>query len=111
MRLILSLILVLGFGSTVRAEDTIIEACHTAVAFLLNLEKYKLEVSNVQSFPELSPPRVNFRIGGSADMVSCQFTSNSDLFGITQLCYSGSCLPKDGQTFEEIKVLMKRAGY
>ena len=113
-------------------SQTIVDACERVVVFELGISEVYLE--DVQSFPELDPPRVRMRIWGKRpstgtanDMmrkilgvrpdsrapknygiVRCEFESNSAPFGLTKFeCAARPCFIS-GSRFEELRVLLHR---
>lgn len=114
MRFIIAMIVMMFWSSQpAKAEDTIVDACHAAAAFLFTADKSDMKIANIQSFPELTPPRVNFLMIESFNGVfSCQFKSNTKPYQIEQLCLDrSSCLSTGEERFEEVRTLLKRAGY
>lgn len=115
------------------AGTTIVDACLRASELYFQVDG--LEMSKVQSFPELSPPRVRMHVSGEnlpdlgldaiatllggkpaeqkrvpSVQVVCEFTNNAAPFQLTHFdCASMACLPSD-KRIEEIRALLTREG-
>lgn len=118
-------------ATTVFAQPKIEDACLRAAELYFQVDG--LEMSKVQSFPELSPPRVRMHVSGenlpdhSFDPIAallsgkpakkekvtigpvvCEFTNNAAPFELTHFdCATTACLPSDRRV-EEIRTLLRR---
>ncbi len=120
MRRLFCLVGVIVAGTPALAAEPIVEACKQAAAFYFNVTGVR--ESSVQAFPDLKPPRVRMKaaIGPpvtdriaallATQEVRCRFQQNNAPFRLTQFCARTGCIDK-GERFEELQVLMRRAGY
>lgn len=118
-------------ATTVFAQPKIEDACLRAAELYFQVDG--LEMSKVQSFPELSPPRVRMHVSGEnlpdlgldaiatllggkpaeqkrvpSVQVVCEFTNNAAPFELTHFdCASMACWPSDKRV-EEIRILLQR---
>lgn len=114
------------------ADPTIVDACKRAAEHYWNTPVST--VTDVQSFPELSPPRVRMKVateegsGGNkiAELlrqqlnepmrpydrgeIRCEFTQAKPPFGLSLFCPSRWCSDVSPSRLEELQVLMKRDG-
>jgi hypothetical protein len=90
----------------------VVSGCTAAVEAHLGSEPSPIRLT--EDFSELSPPRARLRFGEPWEMVAeCRFTNRTAPLGITQYCLDGACVVAgmpDGR-FEEIDLLLKRAGF
>lgn len=118
------------------AQGSIVDACTKAAAFEIGMDGRS--VSNVQAFPELSPPRVQLDVvgPGAASIaeevaraingerptdeepalekiatVRCTFERSSSPVGLTSFeCEAFACIIPDARV-EELRVLLEREGF
>lgn len=130
-RLLLLFLVLLPFPAHA-ADPTIIDACKRAAEHYWNTPVST--VTDVQSFPELSPPRVRMRVatervietsaiakllnGDSSDTVysrnegeiRCEFSQAQPPFGLSSFCPPEGCFFMPSSHLEELQVLLKRDG-
>lgn len=119
--------------------DRITDACKFAFSIQVDIEPELLALENVQSFPELSPPSVQFEVvsngtnkniqdaldnvfsmrvtrpNGAIEygQVRCEFASTKTPVELTQLvCSDDACPMVDiERRSRELSLLLERAGY
>lgn len=107
-------------GHAQAAEPTIDSACIRAAAAIAVSPNVVAYV--VQSFPDLTPPRVKIRYKlaqqdqTNGTVLTCKFQRTKPPFGLTELCVASGCVSADVSTptgralYEEVSTLLKREG-
>lgn len=100
--------------------DTITEACASIVQDAARADV--IQTSSVQSFPDLTPPRVSFEFTFSEEeepldiLARCLFSSSSKSLQLLEICLNSVCwnAGREGETllrFEEMQALLTRRGF
>lgn len=114
MRWVLIGIAVAGCTPAIGEESYAAAACKAAASSFLMRDE--VAVRALQDFSDLDPPRVRMDISPSPAVsveVSCSFSAAETPLGLTEFCFMSRCLSEknDPQRFQEVRVLLERAGY
>jgi hypothetical protein len=107
----------LAMPATAQEKSRVVEGCIAAVSFATM--NPTVEPIMTQDFGELDPPsaRISIEMPGapvSPITVECKFTSSESPLGIVDICFHQAdlCLSEEPpRRFEEIKLLLERAGF
>ena len=101
--------------------ETVADACKKAAAYYYSVDE--IYARNIQSFPELNPPRARMVVATQPfddsavsaisvrGTISCKFTQSTKPFGLTEFCPPDGCFFMSEERLEELQVLMQREGY